>query len=273
MPPARGAREALTDGVWWRKMQGRLLVRLSSPEKVRNAMLVLLSAAAGCVDAVSYLGLGHIFTANMTGNTVLLGLSLGQAHWQAALRSGVALVGFIVGVSFGTVIAGRDQERHAVWPVTVTVTLAVELAVLAAFALGFYLDGGAAYTLIVLAALAMGLQSTAVRRLGIPGVATTYITGTLTSMIEGAINWLYLATSSAAMSDERGERLSKQATPSARGLVLPADVWFAYAIGAVTVGALELRWPQGGRLPPVAIVALVVVISAVRFRHRGQGHE
>ena len=64
-------------------------------------MVVLLSVTAGCVDAVSYLGLGHIFTANMTGNTVLLGLSLGQAHWQAALRSGVALVGFIVGFPSG----------------------------------------------------------------------------------------------------------------------------------------------------------------------------
>jgi uncharacterized membrane protein YoaK (UPF0700 family) len=72
-------------------------------------MLVLLSAAAGCVDAVSYLGLGHIFTANMTGNTVLLGLSLGQADWHAALRSGVALVGFIFGVAVGTVIVGGDR--------------------------------------------------------------------------------------------------------------------------------------------------------------------
>src|SRR5215204_3642576 len=239
MPPARGAREALTDGVWWRKMQGRLLVRLSSPEKVRNAMVVLLSVAAGCVDAVSYLGLGHIFTANMTGNTVLLGLSLGQADWQAALRSGVALAGFIVGVAVGTVIASGDRERRAVWPITVTVTLAVELAVLAAFALGFYLVGEAAYTLIVLAALAMGLQSTAVRRLGIPGVATTYITGTLTSGIERAISRLDLAIFSAPTSYERGERRSKQATTRVSGLVLPADVWFAYAIGAVTVGALE----------------------------------
>src|SRR5215204_683886 len=177
MPPARGAREALPDGAWWRKMQRRLLVRLSSPETVSDAMLVLLSAAAGCVDAVSYLGLGHIFTANMTGNTVLLGLPLGQADWQAALGSSVALVGFIMGVAVGAVIAGRDQKGRAVWPMTVTVTLTVELAVLGAFALGLYLAGGASHTLILLAALAMGLQSTAVRRLGIPGVATTYITG------------------------------------------------------------------------------------------------
>jgi uncharacterized membrane protein YoaK (UPF0700 family) len=233
----------------------------------------MLSVAAGCVDAVSYLSLGHVFTANMTGNTVLLGLSLGQADWQAALRSGVALVAFIFGVAVGTVIAGGDRERHAVWPITVTLTLAVELAVLAAFALGFYLAGGAAHTLILLAALAMGLQSTAVRRLGIPGVATTYITGTLTSVIEGAISRLYLVIYSSAMSGERGERRSKQATTSARGLVLPADVWFAYAIGAVTAGALEFRWSPGGPLPPVAVVALVVVVSAVQFRRRGGGRE
>jgi uncharacterized membrane protein YoaK (UPF0700 family) len=236
-------------------------------------LVVLLSVAAGGVDAVSYLGLGHIFTANMTGNTVLLGLSVGQTDWQSAVRSGVALVGFIFGVAVGTVIAGRERERHAVWPITVTLTLALELAFLAAFALGLYLAEGAAHTLILLAALAMGLQSTAVRRLGIPGVATTYITGTLTSVIERAISRLYFAIYSAAMSDERGERHPKQAATSARGLVLPADVWFAYALGAVAAGALEFRWPPGGLLPSVTLVALVVVISAFGFRSRGEGHE
>jgi uncharacterized membrane protein YoaK (UPF0700 family) len=119
----------------------------------------------------------------------------------------------------------------------------------------------------------MGLQSTAVRRLGIPGVATTFITGTLTSVIEGAISRLYLAISSAATFDKRGEQPSKQAATSARGLMLPADVWFAYAIGAVVAGALEFRWPPGGLLPSVGMVALVVGISAVRFRRRGEGHE
>jgi uncharacterized membrane protein YoaK (UPF0700 family) len=75
------------------------------------------------------------------------------------------------------------------------------------------------------------------------------------------------------MSGERGERSSKQAATSARGLVLPADVWFAYAIGAVIAGALEFRWSPGGLLPAVVMVAVVVVISAVWFRHRGEWHE
>ena len=43
----------------------------------RDAMLTSLSLAAGCVDAVGYLGLGQVFVANMTGNTVLLGLAIG----------------------------------------------------------------------------------------------------------------------------------------------------------------------------------------------------
>ena len=117
-------------------------MRLSSPKTLRNALIVLLSVAAGCVDAVSYLGLGHIFTANMTGNTVLLGLSLGQADWRAALCSGVALMGFILGVALGSLIAAKDSQREALWPIRVTLTLALELVFLVALALGFYFVGG-----------------------------------------------------------------------------------------------------------------------------------
>src|SRR5215212_11643581 len=83
----------------------------TSPATVRDAMLIMLSLAAGCVDAVGYLGLGQIFVANMTGNTVLLGLALGQAKGQAALRAVVALAGFIVGVGVGAVIVGPEGEE------------------------------------------------------------------------------------------------------------------------------------------------------------------
>jgi len=173
-------------------------------------MLVMLSLAAGCVDAVGYLGLGHIFVANMTGNTVLLGLALGQAQGQAALRAVVALVAFTVGVAAGSMIVGSDREE-ATWPSAVTAALAVELAILVALAAGWFLvgsepAGGAGYTLIGLLALAMGVQSAAVRRLGVPGVATTFITGTLTSLTEEAISRLRPAVS-AAVSDKDGEEL------------------------------------------------------------------
>jgi uncharacterized membrane protein YoaK (UPF0700 family) len=59
----------------------------------RESMLLLLTLAAASVDAISYLGLGHVFTAMMTGNTVLLGLALAQGEVLAALRSILALIG------------------------------------------------------------------------------------------------------------------------------------------------------------------------------------
>jgi uncharacterized membrane protein YoaK (UPF0700 family) len=240
----------------------------TSRATVRNAILVMLSLAAGCVDAVGFLGLGQIFVANMTGNTVLLGLALGQARGQAALRAVVALAGFIVGVGAGAAIVGRHPERST-WSPGVTAAFAVELVVLVAFAVGWFLagaepDGGEVYPLIALPAMAMGVQSAAVRRLGIPGVATTYITGTLTDLTEGAIARLRPAVTNAVSNDDRSER----EMTSARGLVLPADVWLAYGIGAVIVGILAVRWPSGVLSVPVAIVAVVVATATIRFHRR-----
>jgi uncharacterized membrane protein YoaK (UPF0700 family) len=236
------------------------------PARVRDVMLVMLSLAAGCVDAVGYLGLGHIFVANMTGNTVLFGLALGQAKGQAALRAIVALGGFIVGVGVGAVIVGPEGEE-ATWPPAVTAALTVELVVLVMLAAGWFLAssepaGGVVYALICLLALAMGIQSAAVRRLGVPGVATTYITGTLTSLTEAAIGRLRPAVYAAVSEEARAE------WPSARGLVLPADVWLAYGTGAIIVGVIALWWPEGVLSVPAAVIALVVVIAVIRFRPR-----
>ena len=241
-----------------------------TPATWRNVLLVLLSLAAGCVDAVGYLGFGEVFVANMTGNTVLLGIAVGQADGEAALRAGTALGGFICGVAAGAILVGRKRERP-LWPQAVTAALAVELFVLAVFAGGWLLfagsepSGGTALVLISLSALAMGVQSSAVRRLGVPGVATTYITGTLTNLTEGAIDWLRTVRSPKT-SGEDDEELPEPAPPSARGLLLPADVWFAYGTGAVAGGAAQLLWWPMGVLLPTTVVATVVCVAVIRHR-------
>src|SRR5262245_64934360 len=85
----------------------------------RESMLLLLSLAAASLDAISYLGLGRVFTAMMTGNTVLLGLALAQGEVLAALRSILALIGFAIGVFVGAIIVERESEL-AEWPASVT---------------------------------------------------------------------------------------------------------------------------------------------------------
>jgi uncharacterized membrane protein YoaK (UPF0700 family) len=73
--------------------------------------ILLLTWVAGTVDAIGYLVLGHVFTANMTGNAVLLGLAFGQGQFQAAFRALLALGGFILGVAIGAILAPRRDRR------------------------------------------------------------------------------------------------------------------------------------------------------------------
>lgn len=231
----------------------------------QDAMLTSLSLAAGCVDAVGYLGLGQVFVANMTGNTVLLGLAIGQADGQGVLHAGTALAGFILGVALGAAIVERGGPERAAWTPAVTAALGLELVILLTFAAGWLLDGSEAtgipvYLLIALSALAMGIQSAAVRRLDVAGVSTTYVTGTLTALTTRVVGWLC-----SKFSEGAGERITLT-EPRERGLPLTADVWLAYGVGAVVGGAAELLWQPGALLLPVAAVTAVVALMAPRHR-------
>src|SRR5215210_837388 len=104
-------------------------------EQVKIATLITLTGIGGYVDAVSYLGLGHVFTAAMTGNTVLLALAVGEQEWSAAGRATVALVGFVGGVAVGQLVVGRFAARPH-WPRAVSLGLLVELSLLLMLAVG-----------------------------------------------------------------------------------------------------------------------------------------
>ena len=234
-------------------------------------MLLALTWAAGNVDAVSYLGLGHVFTAMMTGNTVLLGLALAQGEVLAALRSIVALMGFSIGVFAGALIVERESEP-AEWPAAVTAALAVEAVILGIFAVVSLLTNGAReliYFFIVLLALAMGIQSAAVRRLGVPGIATTYITGTLTSLMVDLLGWLRSVAAPLPVSRSTGDNLAERSSsmPWEQRVGLLAGVVGLYCFGAFVGGVLELAAKPAVALLPFVTVSLVVLNALIRHRH------
>jgi len=240
----------------------------------RQAMLLVLTWAAGCVDAISYLGLGHVFTAMMTGNIVLLGLALAQGDVLAALRSVFAVIGFSVGVFIGAMIAERES-KIAEWPGVVTLALAAETGMLAIFTATWHLVGaipgaGVRYFLIVLLAFAMGIQSAAVRRLGVPGIATTYITGTLTSLMVDLLGWLrsLAAPLPVANSTEASSTGRSQAIPWDQRVVLLASVVGLYCFGALAGGFVVARWPVLASVLPLCALTLVVVNAVLRYRYR-----
>jgi uncharacterized membrane protein YoaK (UPF0700 family) len=243
-------------------------------------MLTLLAMAAGCVDAASFLGLGQVMTAAMTGNTVLLGLALGQADAEGALRATVALAGFVAGALVGAAIVQRGPSG-VVWAPAVTAALALELVVLVVLVLAWHmLEGGPAWSLdyrhplIAAAGVAMGIQSAAAQRVGVPGVTTTYVTGTLTTLAARVVGWL--RSSPAAAPDDRARDVGAP--------WLQASVWIAYGAGAVFAGAAHLwwpsvalppgvagvaggvRWPSAALLLPIAVVTAVILIAALAYR-------
>jgi uncharacterized membrane protein YoaK (UPF0700 family) len=160
------------------------------PAAARDYRVVLLTATAGAVNAVSFLALGKVFSSVITGNLVLLGVAATSHSPIEALHAGVATAGYATGALIGAWLAARHSHRAGTWPASVTVTLAAELFVLAAFCVGWELSGGRPHdggqlTLLIVAAAAMGMQSAAVRRLG--QMSSTYLTSTLLGVLAGLV--------------------------------------------------------------------------------------
>jgi uncharacterized membrane protein YoaK (UPF0700 family) len=147
-------------------------------------LLVMLTVVTGVVDAVSYIALGHVFVANMTGNVVFLGFALAGAPGLSAAASLAALGAFLLGALAGGRIAvrsGTHRGRH-LRTAMATALASVLLAVLLAAIFGQPVSQDARYALIVPLAIAMGIQNATARRLAVPDLTTTVLTMTLTGI-------------------------------------------------------------------------------------------
>jgi uncharacterized membrane protein YoaK (UPF0700 family) len=160
---------------------------IADPKDPLPLVLIVLSAVTGLVDAVSVLGLGQVFVANMTGNTVFLGFAVGGAPGFEVPRYVAALLAFLVGALAGGWVANAfAQSTRRWWLLTVAAVETVLFWVAAVVALGY--DSGnlspasRLFTLIGLTALAMGLRNATVRRLKVPDLTTTVLTLTLTGL-------------------------------------------------------------------------------------------
>jgi uncharacterized membrane protein YoaK (UPF0700 family) len=211
----------------------------------RDALLVLLTLTTGAVDASCFLHLGNVFSSVITGNLVLLALSAATQSASLAIHSGVALAGYSAGVLIGAPIAARRATGEGPWPPSVTMTLLAELAVLAAFSVGWESAGphpGSTAQLLLIAGLAgaMGIQSSAVRQLG--GMSTTYLTGTLTAVVTDLV--------------------TRDRRP---GLARSIGVLVAIVSGAVVGGLVTERAPAWQPAVILTPLVTVVIISVAGF--------
>jgi uncharacterized membrane protein YoaK (UPF0700 family) len=149
-----------------------------------HGTLVCLTVTTGLVDAVCYLGIGHVLVANMTGNVVFLGFALGGAKGFSIASFLVAVGAFLVGAAAGGRIGRALEDSRTTWLV-LTSAIETALAAVAAIATAAGIlgaTGGTRFGVIGLLGGAMGLQNATVRRLAIPDITTTVLTMTLTGL-------------------------------------------------------------------------------------------
>jgi uncharacterized membrane protein YoaK (UPF0700 family) len=214
------------------------------PDVVRDGFLVVLAGCGGALDALSYLRL-HAFTANMTGNTVLLGLGIGGRHLSDITHSAVAIAAFAVGAYLGTALGGEAKDDDP-WPARVGRPFALEVVLVVAFALCWTAVPALAHDAVVLLALgacAMGVQSGITHDIHLGGASTTYMTGTIARTAEFFADTLRFGF--------RG------------GMLLNGITWIVYLVAAIIVGTLAASGANVGIIIWIgaAIIAGISVIG------------
>ena len=224
-----------------------------------DLLLMVLAAAAGAADAWSYFGLNHSFVANMTGNTVLIGVAL--AHRNGDLRHPlISLIGYAFGVMAGSLLTRKVRPEN-LWPRAVSWTLLLESLLLALAEAGWAIVHEAASwmevdrnLLLVGVAFAIGLQSGALLQMKIPGVVTTYITGTWTNLMSGLARLV-----------ARGDKPLKGGKKQfEERLLLQAGILSAYLLSAAAAGLILRYFPAGAGVLPASAVLFVSAYGLVR---------
>ena len=232
--------------LWYGDCDARGVPRWNPFLAVRPALdLCLLTWASGVLDALSYVRAG-VFTANMTGNTVILGLAMVGPGRSRVFYCLIALGAFALGVVMAGLVLVRWREAGD-WTRDLKTGSALELpfvAGLTALWILFPAKGPfvAVAALTALAACALGIQSVAVRRMKLSGVVTTFITGTLTTAILAGIQ----RKGSGGKSEE-----APNSPPALAGMLA------IYVGAAVTGGALSMA--RSAFAAPAAFLPLAVV--------------
>ena len=214
----------------------------TTPEASSPLVVALfgLTFVTGVIDAVSFLGLGHVFTANMTGNVVLLGFALGGTADLSVGRSLTALCAFATGsVVGGRLTNGRQrtsarQLLFAMHAEVLFLCLAAGVALMVKPETSF----ARLYLVIVLTATAMGLRNAVVRKLAVPDLTTTVLTLTVTGLAADS----RLAGGAAPRSGRRMVSILTMCGGALVGTMLwrRLGMWVSLIVAALVVAGLAL---------------------------------
>lgn len=217
---------------------------MTRTDRLHLVLMLALTFTTGINDAVGYLGLDRVFTGNMTGNVVVLGMALAGGTHLPVLGPALALLGFMSGAA----AAGRAlRSSTEPWGRRTSVMFGLVAATLLTLGLVLAAVGDrpthpTVVTVTTVAAIAMGLQAAAARHVAVKDVTTVVVTSTITGL-------------AADSPFGNGSTTSWRRRTGAIVLIL---------LGAL-VGAALLRWHLAAPL----LLAGVLAGSATGLGHRG----
>ncbi|MFF0465164.1 DUF1275 family protein [Streptomyces mexicanus] len=221
------------------------------PGRSLRIAVVLLVAASGAVESVSFLGLDQVFAGVMTSNLALLGMAAGRGEGAGVTAAVLALTGFGLGALIGAWCTRGSATATTHWPRRILGILAAEAVLLAAGALVWGLTGGTpgVRTRDLMqfgAGLAMGAQSAAMVAAGQAAAPTTYLTGTLATYIVKGIH------------------------SGRQGIWVPLR--FAGLVAGAAASATLLKGARAwAALPPVVLMVCAIAIARVPLGSRPHG--
>lgn len=211
-------------------------------------LMLALTFSTGVIDAVGYLGLDRVFTGNMTGNVVILGMGLVGAEDLPVLGPLLALAGFMAGAALG----GRMLMSAAPgWTRRTTVLLGLVAAVMLAVAVLLFVieddfSRPVGVTITTVLGAAMGIQAATARFIGVKDVTTVVVTSTITGLAADSV---------------LGSGKGTGDTPRRVAAVL-------LILAGAAAGAALLNWHLGAGLVLAGLITVAVtVLGAVHARH------
>ncbi|MCC3266806.1 YoaK family protein [Arthrobacter gengyunqii] len=200
-------------------------------DRVHLWLMLGLTFSTGVVDAVGYLGLDRVFTGNMTGNVVLLGMAFAGGADLPILRPALALVFFMLGAALAGRMLRKGPDGWS-WRTSVALTVvAAGLSALAVFVAVADVQGNEMLGSLTTSTMAtvMGVQAATAKRLKVAEITTVVVTSTITGLASDS----KLAGGSSLYWQRRALAIALILLGALAGAAaLKVDLWLGLAVSA-----------------------------------------
>lgn len=223
----------------------------------------ILTWIAGVVDAVGFLSLGHIYTANMSGNSVAIGIQAIRQNVPEVLARLWPVFMYVVGLLFCRLLIefGSRKNIRRIAAVAIGFEVALLLPVAVFSKAGEPVPQNMQVTYVALLALAMGVQNAALTHFSHLTLHTGFVTGTLLKVAEQGAKYLTWLNDEIREQNALRALVQSPQQESFRETLILIGIWFAYVVGAATGTATFFAFRFRALLAGMAGLAIVIAMD------------